>query len=50
MTPQERKALLDCRNMLNHLMLFAEMSAFDRENVMKRIDAADEVMFTPVKD
>ena len=50
MTVTERKALLDCRNMLNHLIVFAEITPFDRENVIKRIDAADEVLFNTEKE
>ena len=47
MTAAERKALLDCRNMLNHLYVFPKQTLFDRRNMEKMIDAADVVLFTP---
>lgn len=45
MTRAERQALLDCRNMLNHLLIFPTQNEFDRKNMMKRIDQADDVLF-----
>jgi len=45
MTHAERTALLDCRNMLNHLLILPTQTAFDKQNIMKRIDAADAVLF-----
>jgi len=45
MTQDERKALLGCRNMLTHVLLLSEIPVFDKNNIMKRIDAADAVLF-----
>jgi len=44
MNETERKVLRDCRNMLAHLVYFAEMSDYDRHQVNQRIQMADQAL------